>query len=57
MPSYWARLETEKRTPVDVRLALRSRDRRFEFGSSLNLEERLAIRPVIEHALATAKGL
>ncbi|MEQ1539230.1 MAG: DUF2244 domain-containing protein [Sphingorhabdus sp.] len=57
MPSYWVRLETVKRTPVDVRLALRSRDRRFEFGSSLNLEERLAIRPVIEHALATAKGL
>ncbi|WP_430446722.1 DUF2244 domain-containing protein [Sphingorhabdus contaminans] len=57
IPSYWTRLEIEQRAPLDVRLHLRSRDRRFEFGKSLNLEERLAIRPVIENALATAKGL
>lgn len=56
MPSYWARFETEKRTPVDVRLHLRSRDKRFEFGNSLSLEERLAIGPVIEQALAVARG-
>jgi uncharacterized membrane protein len=56
MPSYWARFETEKRTPVDVRLHLRSRDKRFEFGNSLSLEERLAIAPVIERTLATARG-
>jgi uncharacterized membrane protein len=56
MPSYWARFETEKRTPVDVRLHLRSRNRGFEFGKSLSLEERLAVAPVIERALATARG-
>lgn len=57
LPSYWARIETEKRTPLDVRLLLRIRERCYEFGSSLSLEERLAIGPVIERALATAKGL
>jgi len=57
LPSYWARFETEKRTPVDVRLHLRSRERRFEFGASLSLEERLAIGPVIAQALTSAKGI
>ena len=56
IPSYWARFELEQRTPTDVRLHLRSRDRQFEFGKSLNLEERLAIGPVIEQALLAAKG-
>ena len=56
MPSYWVRIEAEERTPVDLRLHLRGRDRRFEFGTSLSLEERLAIAPVIERALAEARG-
>lgn len=56
MPSYWARIEAKKRTPVDVRLHLRNRDSHFEFGTSLSLEERLAIAPFIERALATARG-
>lgn len=56
MPSYWARIEAQKRTPSDVRLHLRSRGSHFEFGNSLSLEERLAIAPVIERALATARG-
>lgn len=56
MPSYWARFEAETRTPVDVRLHLRTKDKSFEFGNSLSLEERLAVAPVVEEALIAAKG-
>jgi uncharacterized membrane protein len=54
LPSYWVRFETEQRSAFDIRLHLRNRNQRFEVGTSLNLEERLAVAPIIAEALATA---
>jgi uncharacterized membrane protein len=55
LPSYWVRFETEQRSAFDIRLHLRDRDRRFEVGTSLSLEERRAVAPIIADALATAR--
>lgn len=56
LPSYWVRFETEQRSPFDIRLHLRDRNQRFEVGTSLNLEERLAVAPIIASALSLARG-
>ncbi len=56
LPSYWVRFETEERSPFDIRLHLRDRNRRLEIGTSLNLEERLTVAPIIASALALARG-
>lgn len=56
LPSHWVRFETEQRNPCDVRLVLHNRDHRFEVGTSLNLDERRALAPLIAGAIAAARG-
>lgn len=55
-PSFWMRVSTEGKGPSDLRLFLRSRDGAFEFGRCLSLEERREVAPLVEAALADARG-
>ena len=55
-PAFWMRLATEGKGPSDLRLFLRSRDGAFEFGRCLSLEERREVAPLVEAALAEARG-
>lgn len=52
----WVRLETEALSAANIRLMLRDRDSRFEVGISLNRDERMAVAPLIERALADHAG-
>lgn len=56
LPLFWLRFEAESRTPSDVRLILRDRDDSLEFGSSLSLEERQSVAPLIARALSAQRG-
>lgn len=56
LPSYWIRFEAHRPTPADVRLVLRTRDKRFEVGNSLSIDERNAVAPLIELALCQSRG-
>lgn len=55
-PAFWMRLAKEGRGPSDLRLVLRSRDGAIEFGRCLSLQERCEVAPLIEAALADARG-
>jgi len=55
LPAFWLRLATEGRSPSDLRLFLRSRDASIEFGRCLSLDERRAVAPLVEAALAQAR--
>lgn len=56
LTSHWVRFEAERRTPCDVRLLLHNRHHQFEVGTSLSLDERVALAPLLASALLSAKG-
>lgn len=56
LPTTWLLLVTEQRSPTDLRLILRAGERRIEIGRCLALEERRALAPLLQMALAQAKG-
>lgn len=55
--SFWVRLDTIQRHPLELRLFLNNRNDRIEFGSTLSLDERRALAPFISAALAQSRGL
>jgi uncharacterized membrane protein len=56
LPSIWLRLNAERRTPSDLRLFLRSGDRRVEIGRCLSLDEKRQVIPIVAAALAQARA-
>lgn len=55
LSSMWMRFAAEQRSPSDLRLFLRDRQRSIEIGTCLSLEEREAIAPIIAAALAETR--
>ncbi|MCT2398431.1 DUF2244 domain-containing protein [Novosphingobium mangrovi (ex Huang et al. 2023)] len=56
LPTFWLRLNAEQRTPSDLRLFLRSGKRQIEFGRCLSLDEKRAVVPIVEAAIARLPG-
>jgi len=56
MPTFWARLETVERSPVDVTLWLRFRRERHQVGQCLAQYERREVADVLDRALRDARG-
>ncbi len=56
LPAFWLRLNAQQRTPGDLRLFLRSGRKQIEFGRCLSLDEKRAVVPIVEAALARLAG-
>lgn len=56
LPSHRLRFELERPQPANVRLLLCDRTQRHEIGTTLNVDERIAVAPLIAGALGTAKS-
>lgn len=56
LPAFWLRFHAERRSPGDLRLILRSGERRIEFGHCLSLHEKREVASIVSAALAQVRG-